>query len=201
MVVKLSSPLASDTCTRAGRSGSAGCWRRGIALAKRAKPATAVESAAPGHTRQGGCATAARFLTHIQLPLNAGCGSNAAIRRPAHHAPPATPLPASPPLLDCLPGYDRAPLRQGRRGRRADGGRGGAAAGHGLRHRLGAEARRRGCSPAIIAGSDHLGAGRQPGADRRSRRARHRHRVRHRGALWRGQPDPCRRAVGRAAVP
>jgi uncharacterized membrane protein YoaK (UPF0700 family) len=70
-----------------------------------------------------------------------------------------------------------------RRGRRPHRGCGGAAAGHGVCDCLGPQARSRHLHRHHCRLSD-LGAGRQPGADRRPGRRLHRHRLRHRRALY-----------------
>jgi methionine--tRNA ligase beta chain len=74
-------------------------------------------------------------------------------------------------------------------------GRGGLALGHGLCHRLRAQTRS-GFVHGHHCGLFDFGAGRQPGANWWTGRGLHRHRLRHRRALWLGQPDcwppPCR---------
>ncbi len=103
-----------------------------------------------------------------------------------------------PRLLDALKGYDGATVRARCR-RRAHRGHRRAAAGHGLCHRLGRQARGRHLHRHHCRLPDQR-AGRLQRADRRAGRRLHRHRLRHRRTLRPGQPADRHLAGRRAAV-
>jgi hypothetical protein len=115
------------------------------------------------------------------------------------HAPARLPRAlSSPPVC----GVGRLHARAVFQGRRRGHHRGycGFAAGHGLRHCLGPQARGRHLDRHHRRRAD-LGAGRLGGADRRAGRRLHRDRLRHPGALRPGQPADRHRLRRRAALP